>query len=414
MAVALLPAQHDLLYSPTRFTALVAGFGAGKTWAGCHGLVKTGLEFGCPQAYFAPTYPMIRDIFYPTMEEVADLYGLEISINFGDKEVALLDGDGLVSLIRCRSMDNPNRIVGFKVGHAHVDEIDTMRTKQAEAAWKKIVARLRWPEAPNSAHVTCTPEGFSFLHSRFVEGASDLYGLVRSSTFANERNLPAGYIDALLETYDARQVAAYLRGEFVNLTTGNVWHYYGPENIRTTEIESGDVFHVGLDFNIGKMAATFHVERGDDSFAFDEIANGYDTRDVIDTIRTRYPNRRIVIYPDSSGGNRDTGATKTDLDLLEDAGFIVDAPKANPRIMDRVNILNGRIRNAKGERHYFVDRGRCPNLHKCLERQPWGDNGKPSKDGDLDHAPDSAGYYAHRRFGGNRADGRSLRMGFAI
>jgi len=413
LKIELLPSQHSLLYSPARFTGLVAGMGAGKTWAGCHGLIKAGLEHGCPQAYFAPTYPMIRDIFYPTIEEVADLYGLDISINFGDKEVSLLDGDGLVSLIKCRSMENPKRIVGFKVGHAHVDEIDTMRKDKAEEAWKKIVARLRYPDAPNTAHVTCTPEGFAFMHSRFMETESALYHLVRASTFSNEKNLPPGYIDAMMETYDARQVEAYLKGQFVNLTMGNVYHDYGPENHRTVEVGEFEPLHVGMDFNIGKMAAVFHVERDNDSYAVGEISRGYDTRDVIDTIQHRFPRRKIVVYPDSTGGNRDTGAQRTDIQLLEDAGFLIDAPEANPRIMDRVNVYNGRIRNAKGERKYFVDRGHCPDLNKCLTRQPWGENGKPDKSGDLDHAPDAGGYYAHRRFSTNRADGRSLRIGFA-
>lgn len=417
MKVRILPAQSRLIFSPTQFTAMVAGFGAGKTFGGCHGLIKNALQYRAPMAYFAPTYPMIRDIFYPTIEEVAFLYGLDVSIHFQSHEVTLLGNEGKISTIKCRSMDNANRIVGFKVCHAHVDEIDTLPRKKALAVWKKIVARLRWPGGPNTAHITTTPEGFEFVHSRFVEGASPRYGLVRASTFENEINLPDGYIDSMLETFDDRQIGAYLDGDFVNLTSGNVWKDYGPANHASREIRAGEPLHIGLDFNVGKMAAVVHIEREDGVFAVDEIANGYDTRDVVDTLRTRYPRdqgRTIIVYPDSSGGSRDTGAQKTDIDILEDAGFVVDAPPANPRIMDRVNVLNGLIRNAKGERSYFVDPLACPVLDRCLTRQPWGDNGKPDKTGDLDHHPDAAGYYAHRKHSTTRADGRPLRLGFAI
>lgn len=41
------------------------------------------------QGYFAPTYPQIRDIFYPTVEEVAHDWGLNVKINEGNKEVHL-------------------------------------------------------------------------------------------------------------------------------------------------------------------------------------------------------------------------------------------------------------------------------------------------------------------------------------
>jgi len=417
MKVRILPAQRDLIFSPAQFTAMVAGFGSGKTYGGCHGLIKNALQYRAPMAYFAPTYPMIRDIFYPTIEEVAFLYGLDVSIHYQAHEVTLVGPEGKISTIKCRSMDNANRIVGFKVAHAHVDEIDTLPHKKALAVWKKIVARLRWPGGPNTAHITTTPEGFEFVHSRFVEGASDRYRLVRASTFENEINLPDGYIDSLLETYDDRQIAAYLDGEFVNLTSGNVWRNYGAANHARIELQDDEPIHIGMDFNVGKMAAVCHVERDREIFAFDEVALGYDTRDVVDTLRTRYPRdegRTIIVYPDSSGGNADTGAQKTDLQILEDAGFLVDAPPANPRIMDRVNVLNGLIENAKGERRYFVDPEACPVFDRCLQRQPWGDNGKPDKSGDLDHHPEAAGYYAHRKHSTNRADGRPLRLDFVV
>ncbi|MGC8030373.1 terminase large subunit domain-containing protein, partial [Salmonella enterica] len=64
--------QTAFLQLPHKFKAYVVGFGSGKTFVGCAGIAKHFWRWpGINQGYFAPTYPQIRDIFYPTMEEVA-------------------------------------------------------------------------------------------------------------------------------------------------------------------------------------------------------------------------------------------------------------------------------------------------------------------------------------------------------
>ncbi len=78
--------QARFLSMPHKFKAYIAGFGSGKTWVGCGGICKGIWEHpGINQGYFAPTYPQIRDIFYPTVEEVAADWGLNVKINEGNK-----------------------------------------------------------------------------------------------------------------------------------------------------------------------------------------------------------------------------------------------------------------------------------------------------------------------------------------
>ena len=62
--------QAAFISMPQKFKAFVAGFGSGKTWVGCSGIAKHLMEHPKINAgYFAPTFPHIRDIFYPTIEE---------------------------------------------------------------------------------------------------------------------------------------------------------------------------------------------------------------------------------------------------------------------------------------------------------------------------------------------------------
>jgi hypothetical protein len=104
--------QCDFLELPQKYRAFVAGFGSGKTWVGCASLCRHALEFpGVNAGYFAPTYAQIRDIFYPTIEEVATEFGMTTKILSSNKEVRLMRGGNVRSTIICRSMDNPSSIV---------------------------------------------------------------------------------------------------------------------------------------------------------------------------------------------------------------------------------------------------------------------------------------------------------------
>ena len=159
--------QSSFLQLPHKFKAYVAGFGSGKTFVGCAGICAHFWQWpGINQGYFAPTYPQIRDIFYPTMEEVAYAMGLRIKVKQGDHEVEVYEGRRYRGTVICRSMEKPETIVGFKIGHALIDELDVMPLKKAQTAWRKIIARMRYkvPGLMNGIDVTTTPEGFKFVY----------------------------------------------------------------------------------------------------------------------------------------------------------------------------------------------------------------------------------------------------------
>lgn len=124
--------QANFLQMEKKFRAFVAGFGSGKTWVGCSSLCNKAWEFPkVPLGYFAPTYPQIRDIFFPTIEEVAFDWGLKTKVYETNKEVDIYYGRQYRTTIICRSMEKPATIVGFKIGHALIDELDVMAMTKA-------------------------------------------------------------------------------------------------------------------------------------------------------------------------------------------------------------------------------------------------------------------------------------------
>jgi len=405
--------QAEFLGMRKKFKAYVAGFGAGKTWAGCAGLARHFYEWpGIAAGYFAPTYPHIRDIFYPTVAECFEQWGLNVVIKQSAHEVFVYQGKTLRGIIKCRSMDKPESIIGFKIGHALIDEIDVMPTDKAEVAWRKILARMRYnvPGLRNGIDVTTTPEGFKFVYQQFAKGPRDnpenakLYGLIQASTYHNEVNLPPDYIPSMLRSYPAQLIDAYINGEFVNLVSGTIYNAFKrAANSTDAVIQPGEILYIGMDFNVGKMAAVVHVKRNGLPCAVDEIVNGYDTPDMIRRIQERYwrfengdyvPTCQIRIYPDASGDSRrSVNASATDIALLKKARFMVCAQNANPPVKDRINAMNAMFCNAMGERRYLVNPEMCPTYVEALEQQPWAPNGEPDKTTGHDHINDAAGYF---------------------
>ena len=414
MTLALNIPQAEFMASKKPFRGFCGGYRSGKTFIGCIRLWKNALEFPMiKQGYFAPTYPHIRDIFYDTIAEVAEMLSAEwdirlsVDINQSKHQVTLLVNGLVYSVIKCKSMTKPYSIVGFDINHALIDEIDCMKKKDADAAWKKIIARMSSVRADypvNTVDFTTTPEGFNWMYDFFVKqlredpAKEEYYELVKASTLQNAKNLPDDYIPKLYATYPEHLVDAYVNGEFVNLESGQVYRAYGKENESNEVVMLSDrELIVGMDFNVQQMAARIFVRRFVDGLetwhCVDELCALYDTNDMIEALIAKYPDKHLTIYPDASGKNRKSnGADITDLKLLRDAGFRVKAKESNPRVKTRINSVNAMFCNSEGLRRLFVNPKTCPQTHEDLQQQIYNAKGEPDKSSGNDHGNDAFGY----------------------
>ena len=398
--------QSNFLQMLHKYRAFVSGFGGGKTVCGSMGVEMH--HYAYPKVnsgYFAPSYPMIRDIFYPTIEEVALMFDFSVKINQANHEVHHYDGRRYMGTTICRSLDKPGSIIGFKIGYALIDEFDTLPLSKALLAWRKIQARMRYkiPGLKNGIDVTTTPEGFLATHKLFVEdplNKPDLksnYGLIQASTHDNAANLPEDYIPSLLESYPDELIQAYLHGQFVNLKSGTVYRAYNrvTHNSKETINPSGDILFVGMDFNINHMAARILVKRSNGFHCVAELKDVLDTPEIIKIIQDRWPrnkNYRVIIYPDASGANGSSrSASVSDIGLLIGAGFEVRARPSNPPVKDRVNAVN--IAFSKGK--LWVNAKLCPTTASDLEKQAYDANGEPDKKAGFDHGNDALGYFIY-------------------
>lgn len=381
----------------TKFRSYVGGFGSGKTFVGCLDLLMfAGENPKTAQGYFAPTYRDIRDTFWPTLEEAAELLGFTVVVRKADKEAHLYRGKIYYGVIVCRSMDDPGAIVGFKIARALVDEIDILSKEKATAAWRKIIARMRLviPGVVNGIGVTTTPEGFRWVYDTFSRAPKSNYSMVQASTYENEQYLPPDYIPTLLEDYPEELIKAYLMGEFVNLTSGTVYRNYDRARCRSKEaIQPSEPLHIGQDFNVGNMASVIFVERKDGWHAVRTLTGILDTPALITTLQAQYEGHHITVYPDASGGSRKTvNASESDLSLLRQAKFRVRADKANPAVKDRILAVNTGFEKAR----LWVNDTTASEYAEALEQQAYDKNGEPDKTTGHDHLNDGGGYFAHK------------------
>lgn len=424
-----LPHQYKFIHSKAKFPALVSGLGAGKTEALVYRTLKFMTEI--PKArigIYEPTVDLIKRIIYPRFEEIFANSGILYKLNKSDGIMQVWMPNGMCEIV-FRSMDNYTRIIGYETHHAILDEIDTIPKDKAMEVWVRVLARNRKKfvkrdktRGVNTVGITTTPEGFNFVYNMWMKTHIDNpdYELIRGRTQDNH-HLPEDYVRTLRESYPPQLIEAYLEGKFVNLTGQTVYDGFNREKSNTDlTIDDwllSDTLHIGMDFNVGRMAAVVGMKSNDMDirklYIVNEFHNLKDTPAMIEAIKARYPDRTIVIYPDASGGSRKSvDASKSDIRLLRDAGFRINAPNKNPPVRERVLSMNTLFLNSEGDRNLFVNVFKCPNFTEALEKQVYDDNGIPIKDGKED-VNDACGYLVNRVFGLAKAQASVGRMRLA-
>ncbi len=398
MNLALTEPQEDFVFSEEPHPAMCGGLGSGKTQAGIVRLIIKMLSRpGINTGYYLPTYDLLRRRAMPGTEEILSSLGLSFKTNKSDY-IITIDGYGEMIF---RSYDRPERIIAYEVAHSLVDEIDTLPKDKAAQVWRKVSERNRQQcgEQNTIGCVTTPDQGLSgFVYSKWGKNPAPGYLLIKASTLSNPY-LPDGYVEQIRANYDPILAEMYINGDFVSLSRNKVYTFFNRQQHHTdrTLTNSDTLLCVGLDFNVGGTCASLWIIEGGKPISVDEFIS-HDTQDFV-TKMARYKlfGRKIIVCPDASGRARSTNASLTDIQMIEQAGFSVDAPDANPLIRDRVNCVNALLSHGR----MSVNTDACPLLTNALETQGYDKKGEPEKFAEhpaIDDWNDGAGYFLHRRF----------------
>ena len=152
--------------------------------------------------------------------------------------------------------------------------------------------------------------------------------------------------------------------------------------------------YVGIDFNIDPMSAVIAIRNKDDLCIVDEIRMySSNTQEMVEEIHSRYPTSKVWAYPDPAASQRKTSAGgHTDITILQNAGFIVKAPRTHTPVRDRINAVNSRLCDSTGQRRLFITKN-CKYTIEAIERQVYKPGTtQPDKDSGYDHMNDALGY----------------------
>jgi hypothetical protein len=385
----------------TQILGISAGYGAGKTRALCaKAVMLAAVNQGFIGCVMEPTGPLIRDIWQTDFEAFLEAYDIPYTFRASPLPEYMLHLPGGDTKILCRSFENWSRIIGLNLAWVLADEIDTVTPSIANKAFPKILGRLRSGNVRQFGAAS-TPEGFRWMWNTFGSDEAKQRPdrqLIKMRTVDNP-HLPPDFIERLEANYDPSLLRAYLDGEFVNLTTGQVYDRFDRVKHVTATVPdiTREPIRVGIDFNVGNMSAVIAVRLNNGLLVIDEIAGAHDTDALAQEIRRRHPQQQIYIYPDASGGSRSTNASQTDIQILESYGMSNQSPRSNPPVRDRVAAVQALLENGKGQVRLQVAQG-CRRVIECLELQCYSDKGEPDKDAGFDHMNDALGYLVWREF----------------
>lgn len=384
MQLELLDHQADFLESEHKYTLLLGGIGAGKSFAGAVYTLMASQKYPKAMgAIFANTYKQLTN---STLKCLFDLMmDLGVSFSFNQNKGVLTIGN---SKLYCLSLENYEMIRGIEIGYFWGDEISYSK----EDAWTVLMGRLRDKKGPLHARLTTTPKGFNWLYDWFEgENKTSEFRTINSATRDNP-HLPQSYVDSLFEQFDAKLIEQELEGRFVNIYQGRVYYAFERKNnisVQPLSFIKDQPIIVGTDFNVSPMSGVIAQVINDTIYIIDEIRiESSNTNELAEHIKSKYGTGHKII-PDSTGSARKTSSNGlSDHMILRNAGFTI--PNVfNPHRIDRYNCVNSLL-----EKKRIIIDSKCKSLINDLEKVGYkdGTNLPCTKDKSLTHASDSLGY----------------------
>ena len=378
--------QQEVSASPARFRVVVAGRRWGKTTLSIRDMARVARTPEKRVWYIAPSYRMAKQIVWDKLKEKLYRLNWVDKVNESDLTIRLKN----MSSISLRGADNPDSLRGVRLDHVIFDEAAMIDPK----AWTEVI-RPTLSDSQGTAMFISTPMGRNWLFDLYERGIDPNEHAWESFTYKTIEggNVPEEEIAAARRDLDERQFQQEYEASFVTYAGVIYYNFSRQHNVVVNDDFSNQLL-IGMDFNVTPMSAVVMQRTNLGLHALDEIViYGSNTDEMVQEIRRRYPHQTIIVYPDPAGTQRKSSAGgRTDITILQQAGFQVKHRNSHPPVRDRINAVNALLLNADGDRRLTID-PKCKRLIESLEKQTYKpDTLIPNKDDGFDHLNDAAGY----------------------
>lgn len=339
------------------------GMGSGKTFSGSLRGIYFALSWGgCRGLVGVKSQDLLDNTTKRKYIEHLENMGLKEGIHywFTDRQQTLNFING--STIRFKTLSDWQQFMSEEFTFIEFEEASFLE----EIVFIKLLTRLRqqkrddWKDYYRSLYMHTNPQGKrGWINKFFVNPKTkkDTYRFVRCSTRENH-HLGDEYVEMLEEAYSAEQIQEMIEGNDVDYDNTVAFPNFTTDNI-SDDITYDPNYPLVLtcDFNYNPMCWYIMQEREGEWFILNELINNNVTTKqmctLIQPILDEYNTRSIVIMGDAHGRDKKTNGSDYSVMLAHfaDAGYdsTIRVQKANPFIKNRLAVLRGLIKNAKGK-----------------------------------------------------------------
>ena len=379
--------QRAVADDPARFRVCVAGRRVGKTTLAIRELCYYARDPGKVCWYVAPSYRQAKQIAWIKLKKI--LKDLRWVKNINEAELTVILKNG--SRICLRGADNPDSLRGVGINFLVLDECADIQ----ESAFTEVL-RPTLSDTKGRAMFIGTPKGMNWFYDLYQRGqdqteeewSSYQYTTVQGG-WVDQQEIEQAKRDLDSKTYRQEYEATW------ESYSGVIYNFSMKENVKKIipPLDNNSI-HIGMDFNLDPMSAVVSYIQNDVVNIFDEIQIwSSNTDEMCSEIHRRYPGKKIFVYPDPASRARKTSAGgRTDLSILQNAGFICKVMPRHMAVRDRINSVNAKLCSASGKRDIYID-PKCKNMLNSIAKQTYKEGTTlPDKTQGYDHFTDSLGY----------------------
>lgn len=380
--------QQLVAHSAARFRTIIAGRRWGKTYLSIREMARGATVPNQRIFYVAPSYRQAKQTVWTELKDRLLALNWVAKINESDLRLDLVNG----SSIALRGADNFDSLRGVGLDGLVMDEFAYID----EAAWTEVL-RPTLSDRQGWAMFISTPAGvgnWAFdLYQRGQDPGEHQWESWQFTTVSGGR-VPESEIEAARRDLDSRTFRQEYEAAFETFSGVIYYNFSRALNLQTWDQATPQQLLVFCDFNVSPMSAVVVAATSTGLHVIDEIVlYGSNTNELVEELRNRYATAAITAFPDPAGAQRRTSAGgRTDITILQQAGFAVKYRNAHPPVRDRINAVNSLLCSATGAHRLKID-PRCRRLIESLEKHCYKENTQiPDKDSGWDHMTDALGY----------------------
>ena len=388
MKITLTKPQHAVSNSKRRFRVLVSGRRFGKTYLCITEMMKYATKVKQNIWYVAPTFKMAREIVWSKLKQMLSDFKWVDVINESNLSIRIKKTGSIISLKGCENYDS---LRGVGIDFLILDEFADIEEK----AWTEVL-RASIADTEGDVLMCGSPKGYgNWSYRMYLKGKQEKewdsfqYTTLQGGMVSKEE------IEQAKQDIDIRTFRQEFEGTFENYAGSVYYNFHAVENVKEKKIDFSKPLHIGLDFNVDPMSASVaQIDKNIIHFVDEIVIYSSNTDEMVDEIKDRYGSKvKIIVYPDPACRQRKTSAGgRTDLSILQNAGFSVKCKLKHSPVRDRINAVNSSLKSADGKRYIYVDPS-CKIITKGLQRQIYKENTNiPDKEEGFDHMNDALGY----------------------